>query len=968
MRWHVISAVFSRNVKQYFSGVLGYLFIVVFVMVCAIMTFSEQFFADNLSNLDQLSKSFPALLLVFIPAITMNVWADEKRQGTDAILFTLPASDLEIMLGKYFSVAAVYTIALLFSMTQLIALQFIGQPDWGVVIATYVGYWLAGLAMLAIGMFASSLTSVVPVAFVVGAFLCSIPIFIGNFFVNAPKTLARFLPKDLSQFTEGFVGMEQFGIQWNLQDFTLGLIPLANVVYFVSIIAFMLYLNLVVISKRHWSRGRQISLGGQFAVRILSLAITLVAFNYIVNQASSSLLTRLDLTADKLYTLDKTTIETLTKAREENRPVTVQAFVSRNVPRSYVNTKKQFTGLLRQFQYYGGNNVDVRFVDVLANSNEEIQAKQLGIEPRADRSEVGGRIVEQDVFLGATISSTQDDAILPFVDDDSSIEYQLTRAIATTTDKSRKITLGIVGTDTFFAGPEFEGRRIPWAYDQTYTYLQSQYKIKNIAQDDLRLYVEREADKSEADESEEKAKPKEAPDVMLVADPSSLSDAATDDLIKYMEAGNPVVLLADPLPFLWTSRAPLNIGVLNAPRQNRISQQSPYAQALASSFEPKADAGRCTRILNTLGIEWDNGTVAWNLFDPHPNFRGAWTTPSGQSTWPEYFGPYEHAFVFVKDRGGQQAFNDDNAISNGLKELLFFYPGTLRKSSDSKNSFVPLVNLGTDSGTTSWENLTFVPSQITNRFDPETQRIIRAEENQRSRITNEDLRVLNPNPPSFTDDDDHIVAAQIKGDGENGLNVVFIADMDFVSDLYSDQTSEQGLNQKLDNLALLQNAIEVLAGEESFVALRNRRPAPRTLAYIEKETEQFRIERAKAQETIEKDIREQLEKEQGKLDKETAKIEGDQSLSFFEKLQKTSQEASDAQRRFDLKKEKLDRELELQIDELRSEEQNKIRRTEGYVKMLAICFAPLPAFLLGCLVFFVRSSSERSQVKASRRI
>ena len=63
IRWHVVSAVFWRNVKQYFSGVLGYLFIVVFVTVCAVMAFSPQFFADNLANLDQLSRWFPICLL-----------------------------------------------------------------------------------------------------------------------------------------------------------------------------------------------------------------------------------------------------------------------------------------------------------------------------------------------------------------------------------------------------------------------------------------------------------------------------------------------------------------------------------------------------------------------------------------------------------------------------------------------------------------------------------------------------------------------------------------------------------------------------------------------------------------------------------------------------------------------------------------------------------------------------------------
>ena len=132
-RFHVVHAIFWRNFKQYFTSVLGYLFIFVFVTVCAILTFNKQFFADNLVTLDQLSQFFPALLLFFIPAITMSVWADEKKQGTDSILFTLPVSDLEILIGKFKAVVAVYTVALLFSATTLLALWRLGSPDWGVI-------------------------------------------------------------------------------------------------------------------------------------------------------------------------------------------------------------------------------------------------------------------------------------------------------------------------------------------------------------------------------------------------------------------------------------------------------------------------------------------------------------------------------------------------------------------------------------------------------------------------------------------------------------------------------------------------------------------------------------------------------------------------------------------------------------------------------------------------------------------
>ena len=164
MRSHVILAVLRRNVASYFSGVLGYLFIVVFVVAGAFLAFNSQFFADNLATLDQLSEQFPLLLLFIVPAITMTVWSDEKKLGTDELLFTLPATDTEILIGKYLSVLGVYTVALLFSVTHAMVLAYIGNPDWGLVATTYLGYWIAGAALLSAGMFASVLTSSATVA------------------------------------------------------------------------------------------------------------------------------------------------------------------------------------------------------------------------------------------------------------------------------------------------------------------------------------------------------------------------------------------------------------------------------------------------------------------------------------------------------------------------------------------------------------------------------------------------------------------------------------------------------------------------------------------------------------------------------------------------------------------------------------------------------------------------------------
>ena len=116
MKWHVLDAVFKRNFVAYFSNPTGYVFICVFVLLGSLAAFwPPEFFNSNLANLDQLNRYLPFILLVFVPAITMSVWADERRQGTDELLLTIPASDWEVVFGKYLATVGIYTVALLFS-------------------------------------------------------------------------------------------------------------------------------------------------------------------------------------------------------------------------------------------------------------------------------------------------------------------------------------------------------------------------------------------------------------------------------------------------------------------------------------------------------------------------------------------------------------------------------------------------------------------------------------------------------------------------------------------------------------------------------------------------------------------------------------------------------------------------------------------------------------------------------------
>ncbi|MGI9518007.1 MAG: DUF7088 domain-containing protein, partial [Pirellulaceae bacterium] len=746
LRWHVVSAVFSRNFKQYFTSVLGYLFIFVFVTVCAALTFSQQFFADNLANLDQLSKYYPFLLLFFIPAVTMGIWADEKKQGTDAILFTLPASDLEILLGKFLSVVAVYSVALLFSGTQLIALARLGNPDWGVIATTYLGYWLAGVALLSIGMFASALTRSTTVAFVIGALLCAIPVLFGS-------------------LMEGNRFFESYGVSGQLRDFTLGLVSLPGVVYFLSITIFMLYLNVVVISKRHWSRGRQVTLSGHFAFRIIALGLALFSANVLAESSSAAFNNRADLTSEALFSLNQTTRDAIAEAARNERPVEIQAFLSPNMPRQYVNTRKNLVGLLRQYDRLGGNLVNVRFVDVAPNSPQVKEAGAQEIKPRASREDVGGRIIEQDVYMGLVMSSSLDRVVLPFVDTDSSIEYQLTRSLATVTNPKRRLKIGILKNDLHFDNIQYQGRHYPWLASRTMQDLESQYEVVTINPEDLPTWNpppkeentagdDAETGETATDDASENQEDERRLDVLIVASPSTLDMLGLFQLNEYIQAGNPTLLLMDPLPFYnrFTWQLPRRFGVINAPVQPRMDSRAGWGVILPTD-QDKAFGGTISPLLEALGIQWAHDRTVWNLFNPHVGFKPTIASELGER-WPEEYGPKQNLFVFAKSHADHVAFNQEHSISSGLQELLFMYPGSLAPrppASDadgtpveSKTEFQPLVMLKSGfAGHLNWDELTedLISEQLQiNQFTGETALVTGPETNSATGHTTRNIR------------------------------------------------------------------------------------------------------------------------------------------------------------------------------------------------------------------------------------
>ncbi|MDA1014253.1 MAG: Gldg family protein [Planctomycetota bacterium] len=1001
-RWHVISAVFKRNLLSYFSGVLGYLFIVVFVTIGAIVAFSPEFFAKNQATLDQLSDKFPLLLLFLIPAITMGVWADERRSGTDELLFTLPVSDFEVLIGKYLSVLAVYSVALLFSITHVLRLAKIGSPDWGMLFSTYLGYWLAGAALLSAGMFASVLTRSTTVAFVLGTAICAVPVFLADI---APTW----------RLVRGLSLNEQ------LRDFTTGVIPLTGCFYFVSLTVFMLYLNAVMISKRHWSGGKQAAMGAQFLGRTIAVGVALISLNVLAVHSNAKVNTNLDLTSEGIYTLATATRDQIAQAASDEQAIDIQAFISPEVPQEYEYARKQLIGLLRQYARLGGKWISVRYVDTEPLSTEATEARSFGINPVSTRSEQGGRTIQQDVYLGVVVQSALGEVVVPFFQTDESMQYQLTRSIATVCQKER-LKVGVLETDArvISEGMQTGG----WIFDRMVNQLKQQYKVVSIKPSDLHEYLEdgekkaKDEGKDDSDELDKKTKKErdkkndeeeqKSIDVLIAVLPSSLTSSQLSALVDYVKAGKPALIFDDPWPFSPVNTLYPRIGTIYAPKQERPAPQTPAAflstapdispqlppdfmqrmnqfrqfgpqfqQQMMEEhfaehpehrprFEPKADGGKLTSLLSALDISWDNGTIVSDVFDPHPDFDPV-PPPHLGTKWPTLFGAKDNFFLFIApENGNPNALGTESPITRGLAEVVAFYAGEIRAPKKGKYKFTPLLQSSVNSVPLEWDEYSedYAPKSTAQGFMSSEPK----ERVQKSPVTGHVMRRLKEiTKRKDLDKKVYTIAAHISpDDDEKGPNVVFVADTDMISDMYFQQ--QEAIAKPLDNMTFVMNAIEVLAGTPEYAELRSLKPEARSLTAVQTETDAFRKKRREAQQTAEAEMEEKLKAAQVRLEEKAKNISKSEDLGIIQRAQLTAMSAETEQERFDAEKKKLKLELEQKIQEIKTTEQTKIREQENGIRFWSIVLPPIPALLLGIIFLGTRLMNERRDIAPNRRV
>jgi ABC-2 type transport system permease protein len=240
---HNIYIIAKREFQAYFATPVAYVFLVIFLaMTGSFAFFLGGFFSRGQADLVSFFSYHPWLYLALIPAISMRLWAEERNSGTIELLMTLPISTTEAVVGKFLAAWAFTAIALALTFPMWVTVNVLGNPDNGVIIASYIGSFFMAGAFLSIGACLSAGTKSQVIAFIMAATVCFLFTMSGldlvlNFFrVWAPDVLVETIAS--------------FSFLTHFQAVTNGVIDLRDAIFFLSLIAFWLFANVIVVDMK----------------------------------------------------------------------------------------------------------------------------------------------------------------------------------------------------------------------------------------------------------------------------------------------------------------------------------------------------------------------------------------------------------------------------------------------------------------------------------------------------------------------------------------------------------------------------------------------------------------------------------------------------------------------------------------------------------------------------------------------
>lgn len=908
---NAIVATWRRQLAALLGNPLAYVFILAFVLATVfIMFWEEDFFNRNIADLEPLRHYILIPLVILIPALAMGSWASERELGTEEQLLSLPMTLADVLLGKWLGIATFFTVTLLFSISNVFILAYLGDPDLGLIFAQYVGWWFAGLHLISVAILASCLVSMPAIAFVIGAGLCSISAAALHY------------------------------SQW-LEPFQRGVIPLPSLLMTVLLVLAPLGVAGVLLSLRRWQEKHA---SRHMQVVISALCFVVVAFNVFV--LLDRLALDIDVTEEHLSTLSDTSKNVL---KGIERPVEIVAFISADMPpgknASLSNKAREVERMIQSIDRYAGSQIQMQ-IERPRDVVDEIGVKateHYGLRPKKVEDDTVSGKTMVDVFLGAVVRSGAQTQIIEHFDPGLSVEYELIRAIHAVGHDERKV-IGVVETPLRVTGGyDFQARQMRREWELIRE-LRKQYDIRSVKLDSPLA---------------------EDIDGLLVVQASQLMEEEIHYLHDAIWEGVPTLILEDPMPYFTDADMGSSRGRV-PPQQNPMQpQQQP--PPLKGNIHPLVNA-LGLQFVDT-DIVWSTYSISHEFRDMFPKefvwsyrdvggineqanictgidgllfpFPGAL---SKSVTAPAELEYTELVTAVPNNAWGRKSWGD--YMQRGFMGMQFTIPERYTPSFGNPPAFAMSVQ-GQMKRAYDFQESAEDAEEAESAENPEEEAADDGASTGKGELSSEDIHVVFIADTDFAHDNFYM--------------------------LYRDENnnfSEQGMTilRDLRNVQFVANAMdELLSSESGFMALRTRRPMSRPLTTINKVSQEQRDKRIKAVNEFREELQAFVDEQEEQKKERLQQIDARQDIDANTKQQIKAQAEVTENRRTMAAIAEKERVLNRKMKLAEVEERRVILSKRREVRWMAIGLPAVILIMLIMTVYFVRLREEQMAVPEERQ-
>ncbi|MBI2644759.1 Gldg family protein [Candidatus Uhrbacteria bacterium] len=447
--FHTAYSIAKKELRSLFNAPTAYIVIIVFLVIWEFLFFRSAFLVGE-ASLRPLFDLLPWMFLFFIPALTMGSISQEKSDGTLELLLTHPIRREEVLLGKFLAQFLFVVLALAFTFPIAVTFGIFGRLDFGVVAGQYLGALLMGAVFLSLGMCVSSFfqSAISSLLVAVGASFFFMIIGFDMVTTRLPFVLAPV--------------MEQLSVFSHFESMARGVIDLRDVLYFLSALCIFSSIAYLQLLKLHIGNKAELFRKYQFGIALFAGCAVLV------NIVGARIPGRIDLTQNHLYTVSPSTKNILANLPDI---ITVTLYISRELPAQLQPTLRDVRDIIRDYQTFGRGNIAVSTKDPSSAPAIAQEAQSVGVREMQFNMVSNEEFKLKNGYAGIALSYAGKNEVIPYIQDTSDLEYQLTSLI-------KKLTVKEKPKIAFLSG---HGEKNRWNdYSALNTELGKEYDIQDL--------------------------------------------------------------------------------------------------------------------------------------------------------------------------------------------------------------------------------------------------------------------------------------------------------------------------------------------------------------------------------------------------------------------------------------------------------------------------------------------------------